>query len=543
MSGKRFACKTGLVTIGIAALVISLIVGCTPGNGTPTPTLPVATATEETHIGGTLRFGRSADSPTLDPPYATNEESIKVINVIYDRLLQFDPETFEVEPGLAEIWNISADELTWTFYLRENVKFHDGTDVNAEAIKFNFDRMLNKEHPGYFGKSSFGKFLFGAIEETRVVDEYTVQIVLSRKYAPLQYALPVFAGSIASPAAVQKYGEDFAQHPVGSGPFKLVSWTLDEEIVLEANEDYWGGRPAIDRIVFVVIPDNQERLAALEQGDLDMMDGLEPADISAVMADESLVLYKKPGMSVGYMGLNTQMEPFSNPQVRQAVNFALNKQRIIHEVFNDAALESIGPLPPGSWGYDVSLRQYDYDPAKAETLLAEAGYPDGFETTLFISPVSRPYNPNPVGLAEAVQRDLAEVGIEVEIKIFDVRAEYSAAIDADEPPMFLLGWSGGPPDPYFYLNPLLSTPMIAANLNDANYSNPQVDELLTEAAETMDRSARRQLYVEAQRIIIDDAPWAFMNHMMYMVVTSSRVQGFKLHATSLLKLGGVYLTE
>ncbi|MCD6344089.1 MAG: ABC transporter substrate-binding protein, partial [Anaerolineae bacterium] len=202
-----------------------------------------------------------------------------------------------------------------------------------------------------------------------------------------------------------------------------------------------------------------------------------------------------------------------------------------------------GPLPPGSWGYDISLRQYDYDPVKAETLLAEASYPDGFETTLFLSTISRPYNPNPLGLAEAVQRDLAEVGIEVEIKTFDVRSEYSAAIDADEAPMFLLGWSGGPPDPYFYLNPLLSTPMVAANLNDANYSNPQVDELLTEAAETMDRSARRQLYVEAQRIIIDDAPWAFMNHMMYMVATSSRVQGFKLHATSLLKLGGVYLTE
>jgi len=371
----------------------------------------------EGEYGGTLIYAQGADADALDPHMTTLGNSADVIVNVFDGLVRFKEGTTEIEPALATDWEISNDGLEYVFNLREGVEFHDGTPFNAESVVFDIERQLDPEHPYYLeGSFPYAGFSLGMIEEVTAVDEYTVKFTLENPYAPFIKNLAMFATMIVSPEAVKEYGEDIFKNPVGTGAFKFVEWVRDDNITLEANEDYWDGRPYLDELIFTVIPNNQTRLLELEEGNIHLMEGLNPTDVERVIENDELELLEAPGLNVGYIALHNEKEPFGNKKVRQAMNYAINKEEITEYLMGGQATVAKGALPPTIWSYNEELEGYPYDPEKARSLLEEAGYGDGFEFTLRTYSAPRSYNPVGARLATAVQQYLSEVGVDAEIE-------------------------------------------------------------------------------------------------------------------------------
>ncbi|OTA41604.1 MAG: hypothetical protein A6D92_05240 [Symbiobacterium thermophilum] len=306
-----------------------------------------------------LVWGRGGDSVSLDPIQVTDGESLKVTHQIYEGLLDYAPGSTEVVPVLATEWEVSPDGLEWTFKLRQGVKFHDGTDFNAEAVKINFDRWRNTSDPLHVGgEFPYYGYMFGGFDEDSnikdviVVDDYTVKFVLRRIQASFLQDIAMVPFAIASPKALKENPEGLNDHPVGTGPFRFVSWTKGERIVLEANPDYWGGRPAIDRLIYRSIPDNNARLVALQAGELDVMDGVEPAFLPAIQATGQFDIVERPPMNIGYLAFHTQKPPFDNVLVRRAINHAINKEELNTAFYGGLGIPAVSPLPPSVWGHN-----------------------------------------------------------------------------------------------------------------------------------------------------------------------------------------------
>jgi peptide/nickel transport system substrate-binding protein len=293
--------------------------------------------------GNSLIYGRGADSKKLDPIQVTDGESLQVTQMIYDTLVQYKDENTEVQPGLAEKWENSADGKVWTFHLRKNVKFHDGTPFNADAVVFNFERWMDKNHPQHKGgEFTYYPDMFGGykgdsthvINKVSKVDDHTVKFELNRPLGPFlaNIAMPPFA--IGSPEAIKKDPEKFNENPVGTGPYKFVEWKKNDTITLEKNPDYWvKGLPKTDKLIFKSIPDNTARFNALKSGDIDLMNGMNPTDAPQVEKDSKLQLFKQQGMNVAYLSFNMKKKPFDNPKVRQAISYAVNKEGIINNLY------------------------------------------------------------------------------------------------------------------------------------------------------------------------------------------------------------------
>ncbi len=525
--------KAKLLGLLVLALVFAVAAtGCTPAGG-----------------GDILVYGRGADSVSLDPINVTDGESLKVTHQIYDTLVEYKPDSTEVEPALATEWSTSPDGLVWTFKLREGVKFHDGTPFNAEAVKFNFDRWMFTDNPHrYDGEFAYYAYMFGGfddksvIESVEVVDEYTVRFTLREPLAPFLQNLAMTPFGIASPEAIKEFGPDFGQNPVGTGPFKFVEWVKDDKIVLEANKDYWEGEPALDQIIFRSIPDNSARFMELQAGNIDIMDGLNPPDVKIVEEDENLQLFLRPPMNVGYLAMNMDVEPFDNLLVRQAINHAINKEALIENFYAGLAQPAVNPMPPSIWGFNYSVKPYEYDPERAKELLAEAGFPNGFKTELWAMPIPRPYMPQPRKIAEAIQADLAKIGIEAEIVSFDWGA-YLQKVENGEHPMALLGWIGdnGDPDNFLYVLLDKDNAVKGSAGNIAFYRSDKVHELLIKAQRTFDKAERTRLYEEAQVIIHRDAPWVPLVYAQQPIAAKASIRGYIPHATGSEKLNTVYL--
>ena len=359
--------------------------------------------------GGTLIFGRGGDSLTLDPIQVLDGESAKVCDMLYDTLIQYREDTTDIEPALAEAWASSADGLVWTFHLRQGVQFHDGTPLNADAVVFSLTRP----------KAVFRDFQAEFISQIIALDPFTAQISLKMPFAPFINALTGFEYSIVSPMAVQHFGDNFASNPVGTGPFKFVRWDRDDKIVLEANDTHWAGRPSLDRIIFRSIPDNSVRLMELQQGDLHVMEFPNPDEIPLIRGDAQLELLMQSSLNVGYLAMNMDKPPFNNLKVRLAINHAINKVEIVERLYQGTGIPAKNPIPPTLWSYDDTIEDYEYNPELAKQLLAETGYPNGFETTLWALPVPRPYIPDGFALAEVLQSELRHIGIETQIVTYD----------------------------------------------------------------------------------------------------------------------------
>lgn len=477
-----------------------------------------------------LVFGRGGDSVSLDGAAVTDGESIKVTQNIYETLLNFNEEDTTVEAGLAKEWEVSEDGLTYTFHLQEGVKFHDGTDFNAEAVVKNFERWSNgAEEEFYYYTSMFKAEGQNIISKVEATDDLTVVMTLSRPQAPFLKNIAMAVFGIASPTAFEANPDTFGENPVGTGPFKFVEWKRNESITLAKNEDYWQeGLPKLDKVIFRSIPDNSARLNALTTGEIDLADGINPSDAAQIEGNADLQLIERPSMNVGYLGLTTTRAPFDNKLVRQAVNYAINKEEIVNAFFEGRADVAKNPMPSSVSGYNDEITGYEYNPEKAKELLAQAGY-DGKEIELWAMPVPRPYMPDGQKIAEAIQKNLADVGMPSKIVTFEW-ATYIDKASKGEADAYLLGWTGDNGDADNFLYALLDKDTIGSN-NYSYYSNDELHNILIAAQSEVDEEKRNELYKQAQVIIHEDAPWVNIAHSTPLLGASKAVTDYVPHPT------------
>ncbi|MGM7683162.1 ABC transporter substrate-binding protein [Cytobacillus sp. Hm23] len=498
-----------------------------------------ATEPEEEAKPKELVFGRGGDSVDLDPAIVTDGESMKVAKNIYDTLVEYGDQDTTINPSLAEDWDISDDGLVYTFKLQQGVKFHDGTDFNADAVVYNFERWANgSKGEFYYYGSMFGGFKGEeghVISEVVAEDEYTVKFTLAVPQSPFLKNLAMTPFSIASPSAIEEFGDNFTENPVGTGPFVFKEWKRDERIVLEKNTDYWlANYPLLDKVTFMAIPDNAARFNALQSGEIDLMDGINPSDVDLAASNGDLQVFERPSMNVGYLGLTSTRGPLQEKLVRQALNHAVDKEALITAFYAGQAEPAKNPMPPSISGYNDDIVDYPYDLDKAKELLAEAGYPDGFEMELWAMPVPRPYMPEGQKVAEVLQAEFAKIGVTANIVTFDWGTYLDKARDG-EADTFLLGWTGDNGDADNFLNVLLGGDSIGGN-NYSYYNNAEVNELLKEAQTTADEDTRNDLYKQAQEIIKDDAPWIPLVHSKPMLAGKANITGFLPHPTGSDKL-------
>ncbi len=498
--------------------------------------------------GGVLIYGRGGDSVSLDPSKETDGESLNVCDNLFEGLVQFKPGTTVVEPSLAESWTVAPDGLGYTFKLRNGVKFHDGTPFNADAVIFSFMRQHDPKHEAYGYAKSWDYWndmgMSSLIKSMTKIDDSTLKFDLLRTDASFLANLAMQFASVVSPTAVRKYKDDFARNPVGTGPFKFVSWTKGERIVLDANKDYWGKKAYLSRVIFRSISDSTTRLNAFLSKEIHMMNLPNPDQIKTIRTKRTdAKIMEEAAMNVGYLAFNMNKPPFDNQKVRQAINMAVNKDAIIKGVYSGFAKAAINPMPPSVWGYDSSVKAWPFDVSKAKKLLTEAGFPNGFSTELYYLPVSRPYMPDGKKVGEAIQADLKAIGIEVKLTTYEW-AVYLEKTKRGEHQMALMGWTGDNGDPDNFLYMLLSgenTKIPAPNI--AFYNNQKVTELLKKAKTQTIQSQRADSYKEVQKIVHTEAPWLPIAHSRVAMPMDPRINDFVLSPTGSRKFVDVWMAK
>nr|WP_018885077.1 ABC transporter substrate-binding protein [Paenibacillus massiliensis] len=538
---------------GVLILVLAVMVGiagCGGGSNEAAPEPGNEPAPEQdATVQDTLIFGRGGDSVALDPGIVTDGESLKIAQQVYDTLLSYEPGSTKVQPSLAESWEVAEDGLAYTFKLRQGVKFHDGTDFNAEAVVFNFERWSDPASEYKFEGDSFDYYdsMFGSedsrvIKEVKAVDEHTVQFTLNQPQAPFLQNIAMSSFGIASPTAVKEKTTNFKSEPVGTGPFVFKEWKRNDSITLEKNPDYWQeGLPKLNKVIVRSIPDNTARFNALQNGEIDIMEDLNADDLTVLESNANLQKIERPSFNVGYVGFNTKKKPFDDKKVRQALNHAVNKQAIVDAFFGGSAQVAKNPLPPTLWGYNDEIQDYAYDPEKAKALLAEAGYPDGVaeELIFYAMPVSRPYMPDGRKVAEAIQADLEKIGVKVSIQ----SPEWATYLDdlkaGEKDDLYMLGWTGDNGDPDNFIYTLLDKDTIPGN-NRSFYVNEELHTILVEAQKEVDQDKRAELYKQSQVIIKEDAPWIPLVHTTPLMAASSNLKGYTPSPTGSEPYASIY---
>lgn len=488
---------------------------------------------------GVLIVGQIAEPKSLDPAAVTAVNDFRILVNLYEGLTRYKTGTLEVEPALATSWDISENGTEYTFTLREGVRFHDGTPFNAEAVKFNFDRMLDENHP-YHDTGPFPlSFFFGAVEKTEVVDDMTVKFTLNAPYAPFLSNLAYPTGLMVSPAAVEAHGKEFGRNPSGTGPFKFAEWRSNEAVVVERNDAYWGEAAGTQAVVFRPITDANTRVAEMLAGGIDMMVEVPPTSLGQFQGDGFSVA-EQAGPHVWFLILNAKEGPFSDKRVRQAANYAINKEAIVNDVLEGTATVAAGPTPPAfAWAYNEALDPYPYDPEKARALIAEAGI-EGATLTFFVTEGgSGMLDPIPMGTA--IQADLEAVGFDVKIETYEWNTflgEVNPGLEG-KADMAEMAWMTNDPDTLPYLALRSEAWPDKGGFNSGYYANPKVDELLEAARTATDQDERARLYREMQTIVQEDAPWVFVANWKQNAVISDRVENFGLEPSFLLHLQGV----
>ncbi len=486
----------------------------------------------------TIVVGLEAEPTSLDPAQISDFNSFRATFPMFDTLPQFKAGTTEVEPGLAESWTIEQEGRRYVFKLREGVKFHDGTPLDAEAVKINIDRQIDPNSPFALpGAFVYAGFTFGEVESVEVVDRFRVAINLKSTFAPFIRNMAIGSAMILSPAALERFGADIGLNPVGTGPFRFVEWVPGQQIVLERNPDYWDRTrvPKVDRLVFRWIVNPQSRVAALEAGEVDIIVSPPPQALAALRANPAFKVAEFEAQHTWYLVLNNQTEPFNNKLVRQAVHHAIDKEAIVRDILlGTGTVARTSPMPPSVLGYNPNVRVYDYNPDKARELLRRAGYPNGFSIDFWV-PESGSGMQLPVEMGTAIQAFLAEVGIDARIQTFEWGAFLERILATDPkqyPPMHELSWimDNGDPDNFLYV--LLSGEQWPpAGFNNAFYRNETVDGLLRQARMTFDESQRKDLYEAAQVLIAEDSPWVWVDHGKEIFPMTARLTGVVFQPT------------
>ncbi|MDZ7801918.1 MAG: ABC transporter substrate-binding protein [Trueperaceae bacterium] len=476
---------------------------------------------------------RPSDPVSLDAQQETTAPGAWVFGNVIEPLITLNAD-MEVEGRLATDWEFVSDRRL-RFTLREGVTFHDGTPFNADAVKFTWDRALFADPPGRWAS------LAGPIEAVEVVDEYTVDIVAERAYGPLLLVSTMVYTGVVSPTAVEKHGDAYGRNPVGTGPFEFVEWQTNEQVVLEANDDYWRGRPELDRVVFRTVPENGARTLALRSGEADMLLKPSPSDLPSFEDDPDFDVLKATGLRVFYLGFNLEREPMDELLVRQAIAHAIDVPGIVDNLLEGAATVPTSVISPGVLGYtDMNLdERYPYDPERARELLQEAGFEmnadgvmerDGEELVLEMLPAAGRYLQDQE-IAEVLQEFLRQVGIEVELDVFEWATTFtqlregSLAYD-----MFTFGWLTTTADAdYTMFSNFHSDEVPPESWNSWRYANERVDELLEEARAETDVETREELYAEVQEILAEDVPSVPIYNTIEVAVVGSDVNGFVPH--------------
>ena len=489
--------------------------------------IPIATA-GFAGSDDTIVIGLQAEPVTFDPTQVSDLNTARVVQRIYEGLVGIKYGTYDLEPRLAESWEISTDELEYTFKLRAGVKFHDGTDFNADAVKFSYERQRDENHPAHGALTyRWVNSYLGPVDTIDVIDDLTVRITLSNPSGPFLARMTGMTMKIISPAALTKHGDDVGQFPAGTGPYKLAEWEPGIRATLTANTDYWGTAPEIENLIYVPIVEPAARLSAVTTGEIDLTVDVPFDSLKDLEANPDVELKQGASAHVWFVVLNTQLSdpPFDNVLVRRAMNHAVNKEGIVNDVLQGTASVSTGPLSPG-YGelQNTDVRQYPYDPEKARELLAEAGYPDGFGNCEFMVPESGSGMQAPIEMGTFIQANLAAIGIDCSI----MTLEWGAYLKAyrEHPQMAQMSWNPPIGDPDIVLNNLFNSSNFPPGWNAGSYKNEEVDTLVTSARQISDPGKRREFYLKAQELIAEDAPWIFVNHGSQIIAHSAKLKDF-----------------
>lgn len=477
--------------------------------------------------GGTVIWARSSRTNSLDPAVGVSAESQTAILAVHETLVRYSDDFNRLEPGLAVSWTISDDGKIFDFRLRKGVLFHDKTMFNAQAVRFSFLRQIDPSHPYYPENIGYARYIFDMVKQISVISNDRVRIELKNPYAPFLHSLTMPSACIVSPRAVKKWGNDYIHHPSGTGPFKLESWEGPERVPLVRNDDYWGAKPYIDRLVYKTVVNSQDRLTQLTTSAVQVMDGIGPEEYDPILRNKNLDIVQTQGLNTCFIILNTQKAPFDNVKVRQAVNYAVNKDKIIKLLYQGQGEVAVTPFPQSIWGYNHDIKGYPFDPDKAKALLKEAGYPNGLTVTLHKLPVPRFYNKLPDKTARLIQANLKTVGINAEITTFEDWNTYRSMLQQGTHQMAFYGWGAEYKDPDFFLYYLLDSDsaVIGKGYNFSFFKDKNFHELIMEAQRIPNQDQRARLYKKAQVIAHEQAPWIPLVHSAQLLAVHKTVRG------------------
>ncbi len=551
--------RSRAIALGVVAAFVIAACG-SDSNSTTTSTGDSTGGTSSGKAGGTLVFGSSSDPVVLDGAYVSDGESLRVIDQIFETLVTTKAGGTEIEPLLAKSWSASDDGLDWTFDLQSGVKFHDGTDFNAKAVCFNFDRWYNftgvaqSAAVSYYWSTVFGGFSDGATpslyKSCEAKDDATAIIHLNSPSAAFLSGLAVSAFAIASPDALTKYEADKVggtedaptfdgtfgtEHPIGTGPFKFDSWTPGDKLTIVRNDDYWGTKALLDKVIFKPIADGPARRTALETGEIQGYDLVDPADVSA-LKDGGFNILLRPAFNVGYVGFNQAKPPLDNQKIRQAIAYALNRDALVKAKYPEGSEVATQFQPPQLFGWSKDVTQYNYDPEKAKALIKESGVTDLNLEFYYPSDVSRPYMPDPTANFEAFKADLEAVGFTITPKTAPWRSGYLDDVDAGNAQIYLLGWTGDYGDPDNFIGTFFRTPQPAWG-----FDNQELFDALTKARDTADATERTKLYEEVNKQIMDFVPGVPYVHTQPALAFAKNVSGYVPSPVSLESFATVSL--
>src|SRR5712691_5385090 len=528
-----------------------------------------AKLTSNNKASDTLVFGAALDPVIIDGPLVSDGESLRVIDQIFEGLVGLKAGGTAITPALATSWKASPNGLSWTFALRRGVKFQDKTPFNAAPVCFDFSRWYHFPGPlqtdavTYYWNTVFGGFANPApgspgpdkslYRGCKAKGQYSVKIFLSRRSSSFIGALALTNFGMASPAALQKYRADAGtvdsngvfhptgtfgtQHPVGTGPFMLSSWSVGNKLVLVRNPRYWGNKAKLDSVIVRPIADNAARLQALQSGEINGYDLVDPADIGTVKSDKSLKILNRPPFNVGYVGINQKFAPMNNPLVRQAVAYGLDRKSVVTSFYAGRGQVADQFLPTQLVGYaKTGVPQYTYNPTKSKQLLQQAGLTLPVAVDFWYpTNVSRPYMPDPKRNAEAFGASLEKAGFKVTFHSAPWRPDYLGSTQSGKAELFLLGWTGDFGDPANFLNVHFGAPSDLFGFN-----NPALFNLLTRADAETNLAKRAQLYQQASILVMKYLPMVPYVHSSPALAFQKKVQGYTPSPVSLEPFSTVF---
>lgn len=538
-------------SFGLAVAV--LVAGCTSapssssGTGTGSEKKEPGTAGQSgPKSGGTLTYALYQDIVSLDPAFTYDFST--VVNQITEGLLKFD-ENSKLVPSLAEKWE-NPDPKTYLYHIRQGVLFSDGTPMTVDDVIFSMERTRDPKTASYLG------WMYGNVDKIEKVDDSTVKVTLKEPDSNWRYAMATPAGHVISKAYYEAHASNFGKPDggvMGTGPFKYVNWQTGSEIVLEKNTNYWDktGGPYLDKIVYKIIPEAMTRVTGLKTGQINMAITL-PIDLQEVVAKmDSVKISRSDSFLSDFVAMNTQRKPFDDVKVRQAINYALDKQKIVKEIIKDAGVAGKSvPVPPALWLFEKEkweaayneIPDYSYDIEKAKQLLAESSVPNGFNGKILVDGDSLRMN-----IALALQAAVKPMGINLEVeKVTGEELNTRSWGGARDYDMLIQNWNSDFPDPSGVLQPLfLSANAADGGSNFANYKNPEVDKLLIEQGRLTDDAKRSEMMIEAEKLIASDAPWIVVSHQKHFMITSKNVAGYEISPMVFWQaiMKDVYFTE